>query len=194
MLKWCQLILKSIVGTLELMRKSTPGIRAVVEVLTARARELGINNAVWAARAGIRKETLSRLKGRRSCDFSTLQRLAQVVGATIGVLDDGVVTGTPDGLFPAAIDRDYEDKLFDLCASRDLDPERWRRVGPAFFVAGLAVMMASVDGFDRRGLLELAERLHAGSSQVGVFALWLERAPIQPSRFLPPLADLRRAA
>ncbi len=194
MLKWCQLILKSIIGTLELMRKSTPGIRAVVEVLTARARELGINNAVWAARAGIRKETLSRLKGRRSCDFSTLQRLAQVVGATIGVLDDGVVTGTPDGLFPAAIDRDYEDKLFDLCASRDLDPERWRRVGPSFFVAGLAVMMASVDGFDRRGLLELAERLHAGSSQVGVFALWLERTPLQPSRFLPPLADLRRAA
>jgi hypothetical protein len=166
----------------------------VVEVLTARARELGINNAEWAARAGIRKETLSRLKGRRSCDFSTLQRLAQVVGATIGVLDDGVVTGTPDGLFPAAIDRDYEDELFDLCDSRDMDPERWRRVGPSFFVAGLAVMMASVDGFDRRGLLELAERMHAGSSQVGVFALWLERTPIQPSRFLPPLADLRRAA
>jgi len=176
------------------MQKSIPGIRPIVEVLTARARERRINHAEWATRAGIRQETLSRLKGRRSCDFSTLQRLARVVGATIGVLDDGVLTGTRDGLFPAEIDRDYEDKLFDLCASRDLDPERWRRVGPSFFVAGLAVMMASVDGFDRRGLLELAERLHAGSSQVGVFALWLERTPIQPSRFLPPLADLYRAA
>jgi hypothetical protein len=55
-------------------------------------------------------------------------------------------------------------------------------------------MLASVDGFDRRGLLDLAEILHPGSSQVGVFALWLERSPIQPSRFLPPLADRRRAA
>jgi hypothetical protein len=94
---------------------------------------------------------MSRLKNRRSCDFSTLQSLAEVVGASIGVLDEGVPFVT-SGQFPAAIDRDYEEKLFELCASGDLNPERWRR------------------------------------------AFWLERSPIQPSRFLPPLADRRRAA
>ncbi len=175
------------------MQKSISGVRAVLDVLTDKARKLGFNDADWAVRAGIRKETLSRLKSRRSCDFSTLQSLAEVVGASIGVLDEGVPSVT-SGQFPAAIDRDYEEKLFELCASGDLNPERWRRVGGPFFLAGLAVMLASVDGFDRRGLLDLAEILHPGSSQVGVFALWLERSPIQPSRFLPPLADRRRAA
>jgi hypothetical protein len=64
-------------------------------------------------------------------------------------------------------------------------------------MAGLAVMVASVSEpeFDRRSLLELAEALHAGSSQVGVFGMWLERSPIRPSRFLPMLsAGLRHAA
>lgn len=175
------------------MKKSI-GIRTVLDSLTHKARNLGLNDADWAARAGIRKETLSRLKSRRSCDFSTLQSLAQSVGASIGVLDASVMTVTPDALFPARIDREFEDRLFELCASRDLNPERWRRLGPPFFLAGLAVMMASVDGFDRRRLLDLAEQLHAGSSQVGVFTLWLERSPVQPSRFLPPLADRSRAA
>jgi hypothetical protein len=52
-------------------------------------------------------------------------------------------------------------------------------------------MIASVWGLDRRALLDLAEQLHAGSSQVGVFAPWLERSPVRPSRFLPMLAMQR---
>ena len=64
----------------------------------------------------------------------------------------------------------------------------------AFFMAGLAVMLASVPEFDRRSLLDLAEALQAGSSQVEVFALWLERSPLRPSRFLPMLlAESRHA-
>jgi hypothetical protein len=94
---------------------------------------------------------------------------------------------TEDGRFPAQLDREYEEQLLDLCASGDVDPEHWRHHGPAFFMAGLAVMVASVPEFDRRSLLDLAEALHEGSSQVRAFSLWLERSPVRPSRFLPML-------
>lgn len=177
------------------MKKSTSHLRAVLEILERRARGLGLSDTQWAARADIRKETLCRLRGRWSCDFATLQSLAFAVGATVNVIDARSPGSTADGLFPARFERDYEEQLFDLCASGELEPARWRNHGPAFFMAGLAVMVASVPEFDRRSLLDLAEALHAGSSQVGVFALWLERSPVRPSRFLPMLAaGLRRAA
>jgi len=64
----------------------------------------------------------------------------------------------------------------------------WAAAGPAFFMAGLAVMLASNADADRRGLLALAERLHPGASEVPVFARWLKRSPLRPSRFLPMLA------
>lgn len=156
---------------------------------------LGFTDTQWAARAGIRKETLSRLRGRQSCDFATLQKLARVVGASVSVTDTDAPGSTKDGRFPARFDRVYEEQLVGLCASGDVDPTHWRFYGPAFFMAGLAVMVASDPEFDRRSLLDLAEQLHAGSSQVGVFALWLERTPATPSRFLPMLAaGSRRAA
>jgi hypothetical protein len=109
----------------------------------------------------------------------------------VSVIDGNTRGSTEDGLFPAQLDREYEEQLLDLCASGDLEPECRRRYGPAFFMGGLAVMIASVPEFDRRSLLELAEALHAGSSQVGVFALWLERSPVRPSRFLPMLMSAR---
>lgn len=113
----------------------------------------------------------------------------------MGVIEGTTPGSTGDGRFPTQLDRDYEEQLLDLCASGNVELERWRRWGPPFFMAGLAVMVASVPEFDRRSLLDLAEALHAGSSQVGVFALWLERSPIRPSRFLPMLlAGSRRAA
>jgi hypothetical protein len=178
-----------------LMKRSTTHLRSVLDILEQKARGLGLTDTEWAARAGIRKETLSRLRARRSCDFATLQRLARVVGASVTVIDDNAPGLTADGRFPAKFGREYEEQLLDLCISGDLQPARWRPHGPAFFMAGLAVMAASVPEFDRRSLLDLAESLHAGSSQVGVFALWLERSPVRPSRFLPMLlAGLRRAA
>jgi hypothetical protein len=178
------------------MKKSTAHLRSVLGILDRKAAALGLTDTQWAARAGIRKETLSRLRRRQSCDFATLQSLARVVGASVSVIDAADTPGsTKDGRFPAQFDRAYEEQLLDLCASGDVDPTHWRHYGPAFFMAGLAVMVASAPEFDRRLLLELAERLHAGSSQVGVFALWLERSPARPSRFLPMLAaELRRAA
>ncbi len=96
-----------------------------------------------------------------------------------------------DVRFPARVDREFEERLLALCASGDLSPEHWRHLGPDFFMSGLAVMVASMSGFDRRALLDLAERLHSGSTQVAVFAEWLRCSPVRPSRFLPML-DARR--
>lgn len=177
------------------MLRSTQVLQFSLLALTRQARALGLTDTEWAARANVRKETLSRLRQRQSCDFATLQALAQVVGARIGVLDANAPGSTADGHLPIKVNRGLEEQLLDLCASGDLDRERWESLGPAFFMAGLAVMVASVKGFNRGELCVLAEQLHPGSSQPDVFALWLARSPVRPSRFLPLLANrVQRAA
>jgi hypothetical protein len=178
-----------------LMQESTSTLGSMVTLLSQMARAMGLTDTEWAARAGLRKETLSRLRRRTTCDFETLGKLAEAVNARLELRAATRSTTSADGHFPAKIDRDYERQLVELCASRSLIPERWTQLGPPFFMAGLAVMLASVSGFDRRGLLTLAERLHPGSSEPAVFARWLERSPLKPSRFLPQLkAEQRHAA
>lgn len=177
------------------MKSATPVLNVILGTLTAAARRRGFTDTAWAAAAGVRKETLSRLRGRGSCDFATLEALATAVGLRIDVtwLSDSELTA--DGLFPARLTREDEERLVDLLASRELSLDAWRSGGPAFFMAGLAVMLASVRGFDRRSLLLLAEQLHAGASRVEVFALWLERAPVRAERFLPMvMSRLQHAA
>jgi hypothetical protein len=165
------------------MSKSTAPLTEALAALTKRARSLGLSDTQWAARAGVRKETLSRLRSRRSCDFETLRLLAQAVGAGVGVVESRPES-TSDGHFPASVDREYEERLVDLSLSSDLEPERWAGMGPRFFMAGLAVMLASAGNSDRRGLLNLAEHLHPGAGEVSVFSRWLERSPVRPTRFL----------
>ena len=163
----------------------------MMAALTRRARAVGFSDTEWASRAGVRKETLSRLRRRRSCDFETLRLLAQAVGARLAVLEAHPLDSTLDGHFPVNLDRDYEERLVELSLSGELEPKRWTETGPSFFMAGLAVMLASAGNSDRRGLLELAERLHPGASEVDVFSRWLERSPLRPTRFLP-LVDAAR--
>ena len=169
------------------MEKSTHHLGTVLDELTKAARAHGMNDTQWAARAGLRKETLSRLRRRQSCDFATLRALAEAVDARVGVVEVAPSAVSPDGHFPVQMDREYEERLLHMCASHSLEPTCWAATGPRFFMAGLAVMVASVDGFDRRGLLSLAEQLHPGASEPAVFALWLKRSPLRPSRFLPML-------
>jgi DNA-binding phage protein len=176
------------------MNKSTPQLAAILESLETRARERGLTDTAWAARAGIRNETLSRLRSRSSCDFATLQALAEAVDARLGVIDDPGASPAAQDRFPDRLDREYEERLLALCASGDLGIQRWRSEGPLFFMAGLAVMVASLADSDRRGLLDLAEALHAGSTRVGVFESWLEGSPVRPSRFLALLAARLRYA
>ena len=57
---------------------------------------------------------------------------------------------TPDhasGLLPAVVDRRLEARLVDVLRSRSTCMESWRDLGPPFFLAGLAVTVASVPGF-----------------------------------------------
>ena len=169
------------------MTKSTFNLSTVLDELTHVARACGLNDTEWAARASVPKETLSRLRRRQNCDFRTLLALANAVDVRLGIVDETLPALTQDGHFPAKLDRDYEEKLLKLCASRSLTPQRWTAVGPRFFMAGLAVMLASVVGFDRRGLLCLAEHLSPGASQPEIFARWLKHSPLRPTRFLPML-------
>jgi hypothetical protein len=169
-------------------------METVLAALRQEARRRGLSDAAWSRAAGLRKETLSRLRGRRTCDFATLEALARAVGATVTVSAAAPVGLAPDGHFPAGVDRDVEARLLELCASGTVDPESWRRAGPAFFVAGLAVMLAGARGFDRSRYLALAERLHPGSSTPEAFAAWLARSPVRPARFLPMLRERWRAA
>jgi hypothetical protein len=181
------LIKKSISSIPNLMKKSSILLAKLLTELSARAVRMGLTQSAWADRAGIREETLSRLHRRNSCDLATLHALAQAVAADVAVVDAGLTESTDDGRFPRTYDRDFEERLVALVASRDLEPRRWLATGPSFFMAGLAVMLASLDEFDRSALLTLGERLHAGISQVGVFSVWLRDSPLRPSRFIPLL-------
>jgi len=176
------------------MQKSPSELPRLLHRLSEQARAAGLTDTQWAARAGVRKETLSRLRRRATCDFATLSALAAALNSHLA-LQEPAAAVTADGHFPVGISRDFEQQLLGLCVSRTLDVRRWRALGPGFFMAGLAVMLASVAGQDRRGLLALAEQLHPGVSEAAVFARWLERSPLRPSRFLPLLSvETRRAA
>ena len=182
-----ELIFKSTYEILSLMNKSTYNLSTVLDKLTQAARLRGLNDSEWAARASLPKETLSRLRRRDSCDFRTLLALANAVDVRLATVDETLPALTHDGHFPAEMDREYEEKLLRLCASRSLTPQQWAAVGPRFFMAGLAVMVASMTSFDRRGLLSLAEHLCPGAGEPEVFARWLKRSPLRPARFLPML-------
>ena len=176
------------------MNESTP-LSAILAKLTAAARGRKMNDTQWSRASGVPKETLSRLRRRTSCDFATLASLAASVGARVDVSTAADPAATADGQFPASIDRSREQQLAELLASGAFDVSEWRAAGPGFFMAGLAVLGASLAGLDRRKLLALAEEIHPGISLPDVFARWLARSPVRPTRFAPLVRQrLRHAA
>ena len=165
------------------MQKSTKMLPALLKVLTDLAREQGYSDAEWSRRAGMPKETLCRLRSRSTCDFATLQSLGSAVGARLGIQH---AEGSPEHREPwPVVDRKLEAALVEAVASGSTEAAYWRRLGPPFFLAGLAVMIASVQTFDRQRYLRLAEALHPGATVPRVFQLWLDETPLPPSRFLP---------
>ncbi len=148
-------------------------------------------DAGWAKASGLPKETLSRLKSQPSCDLRTLVALAQSAGYTL-VAVPAATHGGEHG--PERFGRDDEDKLLDLSASGNLDPNVWRAHGPSFYMGGLAVMLASARGFERERYLRLAETLHPGVSTPEVFGMWLKKSPVRPSRFLSMARRRKRLA
>lgn len=139
----------------------------------------------WAAACDLPPETLSRLKKRESCDFRTLDVLAAAAGFTLVPARAGPRT---------ELGRSDEERLLDLCASGNADAPVWRANGDGFFMAGLAMVLASAHGFDRPRYLELAEELHAGMSLPEVFDLWLSRTPVDAGRFLALVRHRRQLA
>jgi hypothetical protein len=175
------------------MVKSKPLLARLLNTLTEAARRQGFNDTQWAAAAGLPKETLSRLRRRISCDLSTLEALAGAVHSELALVPLAA-SATVDGLFPRRIDRTFEERLLELSLSGDRTPANWSSLGPAFFMAGLAVMLAGVRGMDREPLLRLAERLHVKISEPQTFQKWLDGTPLKPSRFLPLLRARRQRA
>jgi hypothetical protein len=155
---------------------SLTAARLIEEMTPAAKRRFG-SDRQWAAACGLPAETLSRLRKRDSCDFRTLEALGAAAGFTL------VPSRAPER--GAKFTREYEEQLLDLCASGNTDPAVWRTHGNSFFMGGLATMLASARGFERRKYLDLAESLHPGVSVPEVFGLWLERTPVSPARFLP---------
>jgi hypothetical protein len=168
-----------------LMSKSTTCLDRLLEDLTRHARTRGLNDSKWATAAGLRKETLSRLRTRGDCDLGTLCALAAAVSSGLAVVP--VSTPQGSGPFPDRFDREYEASILSICASGTLDTAAWRILGPSFFMAGVAMMLASARGFDRTSYLHLAEALHPGISHPDIFNGWLARSPLQPSRFIAML-------
>jgi hypothetical protein len=176
------------------MPKSTSSLTAVLGALSAVARRAGWSDAEWARRSGLPKETLCRLRSRSTCDFATLDALARAVNATFEVSARTRRTSA-DGRWPAVVNRSLEATLAGVLGSRSTRISDWRPLGPPFFLAGLAVTLASLPELDRQKYLDLAEALHPGATEPRVFAKWLAETPLSPSRFLPMLAaELRRAA
>lgn len=177
-----------------LMQESTIALPELLKSLTAAARQMGWSDAEWARRSGLPKETLCRLRSRSNCDFATLTLLARSVGARFDVQSRSSRTSA-DGLWPALVDRRLEARLVDTFATGSTRAEDWRPHGPPFFLAGLAVTLASLAWLDRQKYLGLAEELHPGSTEPRVYSRWLAETPLPLSRFLPMLeAGLDRAA
>ena len=161
----------------------------LLERMSATAKSRFVTEANWAKASGLPKETLSRLKSQDSCDLRTLGALAKTAGFTLAPVPEAVGA---DSHVPSRFARDYEDQLLDLAASGNADLAAWRALGPAFFMGGLAVMLASARGFERERYLSLAEALHPGVSTPEVFGMWLRKSPVRPSRFLPMARKRKR--
>jgi hypothetical protein len=155
--------------------------------LARHAGNLGVSGRAWAKKAGVRAETLSRLPRRDDCDLNTLTRLAGAVGLEVA-LRPRVARE-----MPSSLGRKEEAALLDLCAAGSTDIARWMGFGPRYFMAGLAVLVASRRGADRAALLLLGEALYPGVTSKEEFGRWLEASPVKPSRFLPMLAQRQGA-
>lgn len=177
------------------MPKSTNPVQTLLRALSGMARDAGWSDAEWARRSGLPKETLCRLRSRSNCDVATLAALSNALGMQLTAGHPSVGRSHASGLWPTVVDRRFEARLIDLLRSGSTSEAEWRELGPRFFLAGLAVMLASVSGFDRRRYLALAESLHPGASELRVFAKWLADTPVPPARLLPMVqSQLNHAA
>ena len=161
-------------------------LESMLATMAHAARREKLSNRDWAEKAGVRPETLSRLKQRGDCDLATLAALAGAMDLRLALVPRLKMS------MPHRFGREDEERLLALCASRSLDLVKWREAGTGFFMAGVAVMLAGVRGANRQALLAMAEALYPGMSCLGTFQAWLKKSPLRPSRFLPMLLQIMR--
>lgn len=171
------------------MRSTLP---FMLDSLAAAADSRKLTRREWALKAGVRPETLSRLRARGDCNFATLEALAHAVGLRLEIKPER--NNVTVAHMPPRFGREEEKKLLKLCSAPPPKLDAWSAAGPAFFMGGLAVMLASLRGFDREGYLALGEALHPGISTPETLALWLKQSPLRPSRFVPMLEQRRETA
>src|SRR5258706_4273092 len=74
---------------------------------------------------------------------------------------------------PKSLSRAEEERLLQLAASGDTRPSRWRRAGDPRLLAGVAMLLGSLDLGDRDRLFALAEQLWPGMSTLEAGNQWL---------------------
>lgn len=172
---------------------AAPLLQQTLARLAVAARRLGLSDHDWALAAGIRPETLSRLRKRQDCDLATLVKIAGAVRCTLALEAriQGEALVSKDGLMPGRVSIGEERMLVELAWREALyrrSPERaraaWTALGPGFFMAGVALVSAQALPAGRDRLRELAEHLHPGIAVAKVFARWVAASPLSPAHLL----------
>lgn len=178
---------------------AAPLLQQTLARLAVAARRLGLSDHDWALAAGIRPETLCRLRKRQDCDLATLVKIAGAVRCTLALEAriQGEALVSKDGLMPGRVSIGEERMLVELAwreAFYRRSPERaraaWTALGPSFFMAGVAFVSAQALPAGRDRLRALAEHLHPGIAVAKVFARWVAASPLSPAHLLRAIVSI----
>lgn len=143
---------------------------------------------VETVKATLLKNRLGAVLARAALGPVAIERHGRVVAYLIPPASvKARATGAREARGGPRWSRRVEERVVELCARGDFRPSRWLRAGDPRMLAGVAVMLASQDGFERTRMLALAERLQPGISAPDGFGRWLEHTPVQAARLLPLL-------
>jgi antitoxin (DNA-binding transcriptional repressor) of toxin-antitoxin stability system len=136
------------------------------------------------------KTNLGGVLARAAVETLAIRRHGRVVAYLVPARDFGAPPRKRKrdlASMPKSLTRPAEERLLELAASGDTRPSRWRRAGDPQLLAGVAVLLASLDLGPRERLLALAEQLWPGMSTLEVANEWLRHSPVKADRFVPML-------
>jgi antitoxin (DNA-binding transcriptional repressor) of toxin-antitoxin stability system len=136
------------------------------------------------------KTSLGAVLARAAVDTLAIRRHGRIVAYLVPARDHGASgkrTARSLAPMPKSLSREEEERLLELAASGDTRPSRWRRAGDPQLLAGVAMLLGSLDIGDRERLLALAEHLWPGMTTLEVANKWLRNSPVQADRFVPML-------
>jgi prevent-host-death family protein len=136
------------------------------------------------------KTNLGDVLARAAVDTLAIRKHGRVVAYLVPVREFERPRKKPKARLasmPKSLSRSEEERLLELAASGDTRPSRWRRAGDPQLLAGVAILMGSLDLGPRERLFALAEHLWPGMSTLEVANEWLRRTPVKADRFVPML-------